>query len=128
MTRKRFSIVGILAALLALVFASTGILSASPDLGPAQEAPKDGIKLKCKKGDATFNHSTHQSVSCDKCHHKAQDGKTHVGCKGCHNAKSKVKSKKAFHGQCVSCHKKTVKKDASKKGKIPVKCKECHIK
>ena len=96
-------------------------------------APKDGITWT-GKGTVTFNHSKHTADGCKKCHHKAKDGKAEIKCGECHKKKKDtvegdpIPSKKAFHKQCKGCHKKVVKKDETKKGVVPVTCKECHVK
>ena len=106
--------------LVAGVFAFSGF---SAQAGTNEDCPKAPITLKSKKGAVTFKHDVHKAESCKKCHHKAKDGKIGVACGECHKAKAEndvPKAKKAFHGQCITCHKKV------KKG--PTKCKECHVK
>ena len=95
------------------------------------DAPKDGITWT-GKGTVSFDHNKHKADACKTCHHKEKDGKKHVKCLACHKKKKDtvegdpIPSKKAFHKQCKGCHKKVVKKDETKKGVVPVKCKECH--
>ena len=106
-----------------IVFASLFVLALA-GTAIAQEKGPDKIEFKApKKGKVAFDHAKHKAVegvSCKKCHHKTEDGKTPEKCGKCHGAEAKVKSKKAFHNQCKGCHK------DMKKG--PTKCKECHEK
>ena len=74
-------------------------------------APTEPQSLKGEKqGAVTFNHKSHASVDCAKCHADAKGGKIE-GLAG---------SKDKGHGLCLECHK------AQAKG--PTKCAECHKK
>jgi predicted CXXCH cytochrome family protein len=66
------------------------------------------VTLKAKNGDVTFNHKTHSTLDCTKCHADAKGGKI------------EGLTKDKAHGLCVECHK------TSAKG--PSKCAECHKK
>lgn len=74
-----------------------------------------------------FSHGRHISFTkdCKDCHHKGEE-KTY-SCSFCHSkedlykyeaGKVAVGLKGAYHGLCLSCHK--------KEGKGPLKCTECH--
>lgn len=76
----------------------------------AATAPAGPITLPAKNGNVTFNHKTHATVSCDKCHATAAGGGKIEG----FHAKEKA------HATCLDCHK------AEAKG--PTKCAECHKK
>ena len=71
-------------------------------------APAGPVTLKAKPGDVTFNHKTHASLDCTKCHADAKGGKI-AGL-----------NKDKAHGLCVECHK--------TQAKGPAKCAECHKK
>jgi predicted CXXCH cytochrome family protein len=77
----------------------------------------------------TFTHGKHINLiqNCRECHHK-EEGITY-SCSPCHSkedvykyegSKVSVGLKGAYHGLCLSCHKKT--------GKGPLKCTSCHEK
>ena len=90
----------------------------------AVSAPPEGnvtLKLSGKK-ECTFDHATHakNAKSCKDCHHKDEAGKEQK-CTTCHTPEGKdgvINAKKAYHKQCIGCHKKVTKG--------PVKCTECH--
>lgn len=102
----------ILIFLLIMVFATATAFAVSQESGPAE------VKFPVKMGTVTFNHAAHQALGdCASCHHTGDN----VSCKSCHGVDPKApKAKKAFHAQCIGCHKEM------KQG--PAKCKECHIK
>lgn len=84
-------------------------------------APSAAVTLKApdgaKQGNVTFDHSTHKSVACTKCHASAAGGKIdsiHVA--------GGAPLNNAAHGLCLDCH----KADAAKKA--PTKCGDCHKK
>ena len=81
-------------------------------------------------GPANFSHGKHiDAVSdCALCHHQAEGNNGITACKECHEAapvytykgadrKNSLGLKGAYHGLCVSCHKKTAG---------PVDCAGCH--
>ncbi len=117
------------------------------------EAP-DGVETR--RAAVAFPHGQHMTLACNNCHHKWDGTKPVSGCmtSGCHDldalprtedGKSVDKEKviryykKAFHGQCIGCHK-TMKveieelagKLADIDGKVPTTgptgCIECHPK
>ena len=88
-----------IAAALAFFAAAPAFAAAGPD----------GIPMKAKNGDVTFNHKTHTKVDCTKCHADAKGGKIEA-----------IHNKDKAHGLCVECHK------TSAAG--PTKCAECHKK
>ena len=88
------------------IAAALALVAAAPAFAAA---PAEGVKLKAKTGDVTFNHKTHTSVDCTKCHADAKGGKIEG-----------INNKEKAHGLCVECHK------TAAKG--PTKCAECHKK
>lgn len=80
-------------------------------------AQTDGVALENSFGKVTFNHSTHTGNDCKECHHI---GSTSQGCTECHTKESKVDVKKAFHDNCITCHK--------DQGQGPTGCMDCHKK
>ena len=81
-----------------------------------------------------FRHDEHNETAeieeCNECHHIYEDGKKVEDessedqmCSDCHELKSsngRPSLRKAFHGNCMGCHRKGVKG--------PVMCGECHVK
>ncbi len=100
----------------------------------AQKAPGETASLKlegAKMAPVAFSHPTHvdkAKIGCTVCHHKAKEGKEYESCLQCHLLKDAKDgapiAKDAFHKQCQTCHKESVKKGVS----APVKCNECHKK
>ncbi len=80
-----------------------------------------------------FPHNRHAEagLSCKDCHHIYENGKNvldesnleegnqDIRCSACHGPKFKVNLKKAFHDQCMGCHR--------KKKTGPRLCGECHV-
>lgn len=91
----------ILASLIAVVALSV----AAPAFAAAPAGP---VAMKAKNGDVAFNHKTHASVECTKCHADAKGGKI------------EGLDKDKAHALCMDCHK------TAAKG--PTKCAECHKK
>jgi hypothetical protein len=109
----------------------------------AEQAP-DTLKIEgCgeKQAAVEFDHKAHVArADCATCHHtqpelKADSGIEVTGCRDCHVKPEKAETvgcsemsmtKNAFHISCVTCHKESVKADATKKA--PTKCAECHPK
>jgi predicted CXXCH cytochrome family protein len=87
------------------IAAALALVAAAPAFAAAPAAP---VTLKAKNGDVTFNHKTHSTLDCTKCHADAKGGKI------------EGLTKDKAHGLCVECHK------TSAKG--PSKCAECHKK
>ena len=91
---------------------------------------KDVFKEK-KKTNVVFPHAKHKALKCQKCHHTWKEGEKIKKCDACHKLKKNEKNKKqvglkkAFHDQCVKCHK-ALKKDKKKTG--PTSCTKCHPK
>jgi hypothetical protein len=91
-------------------------------------------------------HSAEYKIPCKECHHVYKDGKNvwEEGqpvqkCSSCHNvyklgkdlqgasdAEKKLSLFKAYHDNCVGCHKKENKEKGKEEAKAPVKCTECH--
>ncbi len=137
---KKALMCGLIATSMILGYVSVTI---SADAGPADLILKSSTSDK--KPPAVFPHKKHQDAySCGECHHSMVDGKQGPytegmaiqKCEECHNpevlgGKTKGKHKLdtykgAAHGNCVDCHKKIAKEDASKK-KLK-SCKTCHVK
>ncbi|MBA4416688.1 MAG: cytochrome C3 subunit A [Syntrophus sp. (in: bacteria)] len=99
----------------------------------AQKKPADPISLKlegAKMAPVPFSHPVHiekAKIDCAACHHKDKNPKEPVGCLQCHQKETKdnvADAKKAFHKQCITCHKESTAKGVT----APVKCNECHKK
>jgi len=86
-----------------------------------------------KKAPVTFSHTKHKALKCVDCHHEYKDGKNAwqegqevKKCGACHKMEAQdkiVKLEKAFHDQCMNCHKKF---KAEKKNTGPTACAKCH--
>lgn len=102
--------------------AAGGTADAAPeqDPGPATIMLAEGTK----QGTITFAHKDHEDrIDCMRCHHEMEDPEGPAqACKACHNpqATDTFGAKKAFHLQCLGCHK--------EEGKGPTKCAGCHEK
>ena len=82
-----------------------------------------------------FSHETHmETYECLDCHHDYQDGEnvlnedeldeeSKVRCAACHTENASIKLAAAYHRQCIGCHRRVNKQDASR---LPVTCAECH--
>jgi len=85
-----------------------------------------------------FPHLRHMEaeISCKDCHHQYENGKNvldestlqegnpEIKCSTCHGARSRIHLQRAFHYQCLSCHKKN-ERERKKTG--PRFCGECHL-
>ncbi|HHI96898.1 MAG TPA: hypothetical protein ENJ96_03520 [Thermodesulfatator atlanticus] len=106
-------------------------------------------EYQVKMGRVTFPHGKHfldAGYSCGTCHHVkknnvegkmvpepmtvekvkelAAQGKVAFQCKTCHGDLKRSQYKKLFHKNCLSCHK-ALKAEGKK---VPVKCRDCHVK
>ena len=119
---------------------------AAADAGPA-DITMVGEKSK-KPKPAIFPHKAHQErLECGDCHHGMDtdgkqvpytDGQEIKKCETCHTGdalagkkmgKLKLDTiKGAGHGNCLACHKKMAKEDASLKERKIDKCAACHPK
>jgi hypothetical protein len=118
---------------LTLILVSLAILSVYGIAG-AQKAPGDTVPLKlegAKMPPVSFSHPTHvdkAKIACTSCHHKEMAGNAYESCLKCHALKDTKNgaptAKDAFHKQCQTCHKDSVKKGVN----APTKCNECHKK
>jgi hypothetical protein len=116
---------------LMLILVSLLVLAVYSTSG-AQTAPADTVPLKlegAKMPPVQFSHPTHvdkAKIACNVCHHKEMTGNTYESCLKCHPLKDAKNgapvAKDAFHKQCQTCHKESVKKGVS----APTKCNECH--
>jgi hypothetical protein len=107
-------------------------------------------KLEKQRPPVAFTHESHMgNYECLQCHHRYENGQnvmsedeltdiepestitldinlnddaSAIKCASCHNNKTvtKIKSREAFHKQCIGCH--------EKESKGPVLCGECHKK
>jgi hypothetical protein len=97
-----------------------------PDDTPEQDPGPETVVLAegTKQGSITFGHGTHEDrYECMACHHEMEDPQAEArACHDCHNpqAKDTFGAKKAFHLQCLGCHK--------KEAGGPTKCAGCHQK
>jgi hypothetical protein len=114
--------------MVAVAFLAGGILGIA--LAQADKVTIDNKYPQNKvKGPVTFNHKAHASApDCTKCHHtwKQEVRKTPQKCAECHKAAdtSDKGLKKAFHKQCIDCHKK-LQQEGKKTGPT-TKCSDCH--
>ncbi len=89
------------------------------------------VYAKKKKTPVVFAHTKHKAQKCQKCHHTWKEGEKVKNCGECHKDKKDKKDKKklglkkAFHDQCIKCHK-ALKKEKKKTG--PTGCVKCHPK
>ena len=121
----------------ATMIALTGsALRAQPD-----KMVLDSSKTSGRKGRpaVTFPHNQHveAGLGCKDCHHIYENGKNvldegkleagnqDIRCSSCHGSKVRPNLQKAFHGQCIGCHRK-YQKEGKKTG--PRFCGECHVK
>ena len=107
---------------------ASGVADATPaETGaPEQDPGPETIMLAegSKQGTITFGHKQHEDrIDCMKCHHEMEDTKGEAqSCHDCHNpqATDTFGAKKAFHLQCLGCHK--------QEAAGPTKCVGCHEK
>ncbi len=118
-----------------LIFVLPSSLCAQPDKVVLGLSDVPGEKTRPA---VTFAHNRHVEAgfSCKDCHHLYKDGKNildegtleegkeNVRCSGCHGAKSRLNLERAFHNQCIGCHR-TYWKEKKKTG--PRFCGECHV-
>lgn len=109
-------------------------LRAQPErvlLDPAKDFGKKGRPA------VSFPHDRHVEVtgSCKECHHRYEQGRNvldesqleeggpAIRCASCHPSKSHLGLERAFHDQCMGCHRK-LRHERKKTG--PRYCGECH--
>jgi len=115
-----------------------GLTALAVVLFAAGAAGAETLRLECPKSvkatrpSVLFEHDAHNEKAglddCSVCHHGARDGKIEYGdpsegtpCVDCHAIdapKGTTPYMRAFHQQCILCHK--------KKNKGPTACGECH--
>jgi hypothetical protein len=114
-----------LAVVTALVFGSTTLYSAV--MADAPDTLKIDKFAKKKKA-VSLPHKQHvdAGIACKTCHHDEKPGVAVKKCVECHTMPATgdaPDAKKAFHDNCIDCHKKEGK--AGKKTG-PTKCDDCH--
>ena len=96
------------------------------------------VFMKRERPPVSFPHNRHVEggLSCKDCHHRYENGKNvldestlqegnqEIKCSACHSPQSRTDLQRAFHHQCLSCHKKN-EKERKKTG--PRFCGECHL-
>lgn len=96
------------------------------------------IFVKRERPPVAFPHGRHVEgeISCKDCHHQykggenildestLQEGNPEIKCSACHTPGSRIDLQRAFHYQCLSCHKKN-ERERKKTG--PRFCGECHL-
>jgi len=105
----------------------------------ARPQPLEGCGTK--QPPVAFDHVKHaEGVKCASCHHTQPDLTATSGeaatCVSCHkdpkddalDCAEMSPKKNPYHINCMGCHKDSVAKDASLKGKAPTACKGCHVK
>ena len=82
-----------------------------------------------------FPHESHMEIlDCLDCHHDYQNGENVLEeddleedgfsrCANCHTNKASIELKKAYHRQCINCHRTVHKKEDLN---LPITCKDCH--
>jgi len=119
-----------------LAFIWTPRLPAQPDKIVLDNSKVSGKKTRPA---VSFPHNRHAEagISCKDCHHLYQDGKNileegsleegkeGIRCSACHGPNSRSNLERAFHDQCIGCHRRVLKKD-KKTG--PLFCGGCHVK
>ncbi|MFH0920546.1 MAG: cytochrome c3 family protein [Fibrobacterota bacterium] len=98
---------------------------------------RDVFKKK-QRSPVLFTHANHMmvdSLGCKACHHRYEKGRNVLDegeleagapaakCEACHSHKRPASLQKAFHRQCMECHRGLVKQ---KKKSGPLTCAECH--
>jgi hypothetical protein len=91
-----------------------------------------------QRTEVDFPHGLHmETLDCLDCHHRYEEGKNvldsaeleegagEVTCNACHDAKSDIDLREAFHHQCIGCHI-AMRKEGKKSG--PELCGQCHPK
>lgn len=78
----------------------------------AQENP---LALENSFETVKFYHNKHSDISCKECHHMGDIGQK---CTSCHTKDAEIDTQKAFHDNCIICHR--------DKQKGPVACMDCH--
>jgi hypothetical protein len=119
-----------------LAFIWTPRLSAQPDKVVLDNSQVSGKRTRPA---VPFPHNRHAEagLSCKDCHHLYKDGKNvldegsleegkeGIRCSACHRPNSRVKLERAFHDQCIGCHRRVLKEN-KKTG--PFFCGGCHVK
>jgi hypothetical protein len=130
-----------LAALLAVVFGTAGVLTAADCLNDVDDVivieHKDEYD-RARQGPVELTHKKHAEdygTACADCHHVYEDGKNvwqegdeiHK-CIECHDANENQGNAKklqtAFHANCKDCHKEAA--DAGNENAPVRKCTDCH--
>jgi len=126
----------LLIAVIALLTFVVSPLNAQPD-----KMVFDPLKIfgKSKRASVTFSHNRHVEggLSCKECHHvyengknvlnesKLEEGNQGIRCSACHGPKFRIDLERAFHNQCIGCHRKLFKE---RKRTGPRFCGQCHVK
>ena len=106
------------------------ILSAQPEKITLENV--EAYKKK-RRPPVHFPHEVHMAgdLACTDCHHRYENGKNildeseleegtpNIQCRACHTTQSRVNLRRAFHRQCIGCHRR------EKRG--PRLCGECHM-
>ena len=115
----------------------------APPAAPGQEADllmdHPDAYVEKQRPAVNFPHESHMgALECLACHHDYDDngknvlaenlikeGNQAILCGSCHDAAADVDLKKAFHRQCMGCHR-DLRKSGDPTG--PELCGECHVK
>lgn len=115
------------------------IALAVPAIAARPEVPVGPMKMELTEKHVVFNHDTHTSVDCAKCHHEVNGAENYQKCSdaGCHDvlgAKDKsvhsyyrIAHDRKVENSCIACHV-TVAKDNPDLRKPLTGCKDssCH--
>jgi len=112
---------------------------------PSLMAQSDKMLLDSTKGlrgkkrpPVNFPHNFHveKGFNCKDCHHlyekgqnildesKLVEGDKEIQCSACHGPKTRLNLERAYHEQCIGCHKKPLK---DQKKTPPRYCGGCHV-
>jgi hypothetical protein len=145
MQAKNIFFIGILAAILCIVFVPLLVTAASTNAAEEQEFPDEilinnPVYKTDRKGAVYFSHAEHAEGyvdACDACHHEYEGGKNvweegqHVQkCAACHDPQKRDgKARKlniAYHKNCKGCHRQLAREGDTQ---APYRqCTDCHAK
>lgn len=128
---KKSVLVAIVSALAVLAMSLPSLFAFDVPDGIAITVP-EGEKPLDKFPEVQFNHSSHASIQCSKCHHMFEGCGEIMPCRVCHVSRDSRKDPSSYYaawhskteGSCLGCHR-SMKAKGEETG--PVTCmKECH--
>ncbi len=116
------------------------LMAGSPLMAQSDMMLLDSSKGRAwkKRPPVPFPHNLHveKGWSCKDCHHlyekgenildesTLEEGNKEIQCSACHGPKSRLHLERAYHGQCLGCHKKPLK---DREKAPPRYCGGCHV-